>query len=235
VSYRGILSLFGLEEHKPHRDVYAESVRRGSYVLAVDAESDAQLERVTEIMDRHGAVDIDERSSHWKRQGWSGYDENAPMLGKDEIEQERRSYAQARSSAIGDATQQPLAAGVQPATGGSQTQRGGVRIFRHLRETQPGASGTSGTMGSGAMSGDDADFRQHWKTAYGTSGGRYEDYDAAYRYGSTVASSGRYKNYQWTDVEPDLRSDWEAHHPESAWEKVKDAVRYGAEHVTGRH
>ena len=81
---------------------------------------------------------------------------------------------------------------------------------------------------------DDADYRTHWQTAYGTSGGRYEDYDSAYRYGSTMAGSGRFKNYEWTDVEPQLRSDWESSHPESTWDKVKDAVRYGAERVSGK-
>ncbi|MDB5794301.1 MAG: hypothetical protein JWR25_680, partial [Noviherbaspirillum sp.] len=83
---------------------------------------------------------------------------------------------------------------------------------------------------------DDADFRRHWQTSYGASGGRYEDFDAAYRYGSTVSANERYKNYQWSEVEPQLRSDWESNHPGSTWEKVKDAVRYGAERVTGnRH
>jgi hypothetical protein len=86
------------------------------------------------------------------------------------------------------------------------------------------------------MTGDDTDFRRHWQTAYGSSGGRYEDYDDAYRYGSTMAGSDRYKNYQWSEVEPQLRSDWESSHPGSTWDKVKDAVRYGAERITGsRH
>jgi hypothetical protein len=80
---------------------------------------------------------------------------------------------------------------------------------------------------------DDADFRKHWQTAYGQSGGRYEDYDAAYRYGSTMAGTEGYQNYRWEDVEPQMRSDWESRHPESTWDKVKDAVRYGAERVTG--
>jgi len=84
-----------------------------------------------------------------------------------------------------------------------------------------------------AMTSDDSDYRTHWQNAYGQSGGRYEDYDAAYRYGSTMAGSERYKNYRWEDAEPSMRSDWESSHPESAWEKVKDAVRYGADRVTG--
>jgi uncharacterized protein (TIGR02271 family) len=81
---------------------------------------------------------------------------------------------------------------------------------------------------------DDADFRRHWQSAYGQSGGRYEDYDAAYRYGSTQAGTAGFRNYRWEDAEPNLRRNWEASHPESAWDKVKDAVRYGAEKVTGR-
>ena len=50
----------------------------------------------------------------------------------------------------------------------------------------------------------------------------------------TAGGSERYRNYRWEDAEPDLRSDWEREHPESAWDKVKDAVRYGAEKVSGR-
>jgi uncharacterized protein (TIGR02271 family) len=81
---------------------------------------------------------------------------------------------------------------------------------------------------------DDADFRTHWENAYGKSGGRYEDYDAAYRYGSSIGGSERFKNYSWEDAEPQMRNDWESRHPESKWEKVKDAVRHGAEKATGR-
>jgi uncharacterized protein (TIGR02271 family) len=80
---------------------------------------------------------------------------------------------------------------------------------------------------------DDSEFRKHWQNTYGTSGGRYEDYDEAYRYGYSTMADDRYRNYRWEQAEPELRSDWESHHPGSAWERVKDAVRYGAERVTG--
>jgi uncharacterized protein (TIGR02271 family) len=102
---------------------------------------------------------------------------------------------------------------------------------------QLGAAGTDRTRSDFAdttATSDDADFRRHWQAAYGSSGDRYEDYDAAYRYGSNLAGTDRMKNYRWSDVEPDVRSDWESVHPESTWEKVKDAVRYGAERVTGK-
>ncbi|WP_334190137.1 YsnF/AvaK domain-containing protein [Noviherbaspirillum sp.] len=311
-------SLFGGDEHKEHHDVYAESVRRGSYVVTVDSATDDDADRASEIMARHNAVDIDERASHWKQQGWSGYDASAPRYTGDQITTERSAYTQARPAATTtEGTSRIPVIQEELAVGKRQVQRGGVRVFRRmterpvnesvtlreehvnverhpvdrpatdaqlaafkegsieLRETseeavvsktarvveevvvgkevsqrteqisdtvrrteveveQLGTSGTTGTTGTTRSTlDDDTDYRRHWQTAYGSSGGRYEDYDAAYRYGSTAAGSGRYQNAQWSDVEPQLRSDWESNHPGSTWDKVKDAVRYGAERVGG--
>lgn len=85
----------------------------------------------------------------------------------------------------------------------------------------------------GSRQSSDTEFRTHWQNTYGTSGGRYEDYDDAYRYGYSTMSEDRYRNADWDQAEPELRSDWESHHPGSTWERVKDAVRYGAERSTG--
>jgi uncharacterized protein (TIGR02271 family) len=329
-------SLFGMEEHHEHRDIYAEAVRRGSCVLAVDAASDDQRERATEIMNRHDPVDIDERSAHWRTQGWSSYDASAPRLNDDEIVRDRSLYG---STGANVAATSAATAGTQRTEGNStfpvieeslkvgkrEVQRGGVRVYqrteekpveesvqlrqehvnveRHavdqpadastlaafkegtveLREMaeepvvsktarvveevvvgknvtqetanikdtvrrtdveveQLGASDTGRTattartgtdIGDTSATISDSDYRSHWQNAYGQSGGRYEDYDAAYRYGADLGGSERFRNYRWSDVETDVRSDWETQHPESAWDKVKDAVRYGAERVKG--
>lgn len=333
-------SLFGMDDDddRQHGDIYSEAVRRGSCVLTVHADSDDQRDRATDIMNRYDPIDINERTDQWRSQGWSGYDESAPIYTTSDIEKERSQYAQGRTGSMNmqSGTQSDLQSDTrmtQDTTGTTRipvveeelrvgkrvVQRGGVRIFQHmtekpvhesvqlreehvkverhavdepateadmaafkegsmeLRETaeeavvsktahvveevmvgkeveqrteeindtvrrtdveveQLGASDTSrrSDFADTTTSMDDSDYRTHWQSAYGTSGGRYEDYDAAYRYGSTMAGSERYKNYQWTDVEPQLRSDWETTHPESTWDKVKDAVRYGAERVSGR-
>lgn len=78
---------------------------------------------------------------------------------------------------------------------------------------------------------DDYDFRNHWQTSYAQEGGRYEDYDEAYRYGSSISGSSSMGSRDWKELEPDVRSDWEMRHPESTWDRVKDAVRYGAERM----
>lgn len=299
-------SLFGSEQN-PYHDTYAESARRGSYVLTVQARDDDEADRASDIMNRFDPVDVEERASYWKQQGWSGYDAKAPRYTDDEIRKERSAYQPARAgSTTTDQTRIPVVE-EEMKVGKREVQRGGVRVFRRLtekpvheqvqlreehvrverhrvdkpateadmaafkegsvelRETSEeavvsksarvveevvvGKEVTQRTeqvndsvrrtevdveqIGASGTTADDTDFRSHWQTTYGKSGGRYEDYDAAYRYGSTVAGSDQYKNYQWNDVEPQLRNDWESSHPGSTWDKVKDAVRYGAERVTG--
>jgi len=301
-------SLFGMDEQQGYHDAYAESMRRGSHVVTVDARNYEEAERASEIMSRFNAVDIDERTSQWKQQGWSGYDASAPRLSDADIQKERASYLQRDTTA--ESSRIPVIE-EELKVGKRAVQRGGVRVFQRVREKpvhesvqlreehvkverhavdkpataadlaafkegaielretseeavvsktarvveevevskqvsqrteqiqdtvrrtdveieQLGASGTT------ARTVDDTDFRSHWQSTYGTAGGRYEDYDAAYRYGSTMAGSGRFSNYRWDDVEPQLRSDWESSHPGSTWDKVKDAVRYGAERLTGK-
>jgi uncharacterized protein (TIGR02271 family) len=308
-------SLFGMDEEREHRNLYSEAVRRGSCVLTANARSEEQRERAVEIMNRYNPVNIDERATQWKSQGWTDYDETAPMYTDTEIAKERQQYTSAKPEGE---TRIPVVE-EELKVGKRVVQRGGVRIYTRVTETpvqesvqlreehvqverhavdQPATEADLATFKEGSVelremaeepvvsktarvveevvvgkevtqqtadindtlrktdveveqlgasnatrnadiadtmaTSDDSDFRTHWQKAYGASGGRYEDYDAAYRYGSTMGGSGRFKNYQWSDVEPDLRSDWESSHPGSTWDKVKDAVRYGAERMTGK-
>jgi len=311
-------SLFGMDDDAVHRDTYSEAVRRGSTVLTVDADNDEQRDRAIDIMNRYDPVDIDERSTHWRSQGWSGYDASAPRLTDDEITQERSRYATSSTANLRDTTRTEGEKTIpviqeELQVGKRAVQRGGVRVFQRVRETpvnesvqlreehvhverrpvdQPASAadlaafkegsielretseeavvaktarvveevtigkevtqrteqindtvrrtdveveqlgaGRTGTTTTGMA--DDSDFRTHWQNAYGSSGGRYEDYDAAYRYGSSLSSRDRFQADRWNEVEPQVRSEWESNHPGSAWDKVKDAVRYGAQRVSG--
>lgn len=300
-------SLFSSDDSRQYHDTYAESLRRGSYVLAVDTHSGDEAERASDILHQFNPVDIDDRASYWKAKGWSGYDAAAPRYTSDEIVKERSAYAEASRLNTGETTRIPV---IEESlkVGKREVQRGGVRVFQRVKETPVSESvqlreehvkverhpvdkpATAADLAAfkegsielresaeeavvsktarvveevivgkkvsektveiadtvrrtdvdierlgaaGTVTGDDEDYRRHWQSAYAQSGGRYEDYDAAYRYGSTIGSNDRYKNRDWAETEPHLRSDWESSHPGSAWEKVKDAVRYGAERVSG--
>src|SRR5918998_6924736 len=61
----------GVPEHDAH--AYAEGVRRGGALVTVRA-SDAEVDRIVDILDDEGTVDLDERQSSWRSEGWAGYD-----------------------------------------------------------------------------------------------------------------------------------------------------------------
>jgi uncharacterized protein (TIGR02271 family) len=49
---------------------YSEGIRRGGVVLVVHV-SDAENDDVIDLLERSGAVDLDERSEEWRSQGWT--------------------------------------------------------------------------------------------------------------------------------------------------------------------
>jgi Domain of unknown function (DUF2382) len=72
----------------------------------------------------------------------------------------------------------------------------------------------------------DTAFREHYTTAFTTSGAPYAVYEPAYRYGYELGINERYRGRDWAALEVEARRDWEARHP-SSWERFKDAVHYG--------
>ena len=324
-------SLFGSDQHSDDAGRYSEAVRRGSYLLSVDASNEDQADRAADILSRFHPVDLDERAGQWRSAGWTGYQSGSPIYTAEESRNEMAGYT-SKTTVSGAASPGNKATtakaqgttGVQAGeaipvveeqlqVGKRAVMRGGVRIYRHVTETpvqesvqlreehvsvqrtpvdQPASAadtdafkegtvevretaeepvvaktarvveevrvgkevtertetvsdtvrrtdvdveqlGAQASAGTTDLAGDDI-FRQHWQSAYGSSGGKYEDYASAYRYGANLAGQKQYHGYRWDELEPQVRSDWEASHKESPWERTKQAVRYGWEKTTGR-
>ena len=66
----GGLTKLGVPEEHAH--YYAEGVRRGGILVTVAADDELEAEAAADILRRHGAIDIEERASEWKTQGWQG-------------------------------------------------------------------------------------------------------------------------------------------------------------------
>lgn len=69
--------LFGDE---PQAGTYSEAVRRGSTVLTIDAESEAEVEQLRAALSQTGAVDIQKRESEWREAGYTSFDATAKPL-----------------------------------------------------------------------------------------------------------------------------------------------------------
>jgi uncharacterized membrane protein len=55
--------------------VFAESIRRGDILLSVRTDAN-MADRVANIMNDHGALDVDERANEYRSSGWTGFNQN---------------------------------------------------------------------------------------------------------------------------------------------------------------
>lgn len=226
-------SLLGTRERHAHEDMYVEAIRRGSSVLTVVAGSDRRRDEAIAILMRFHPVDMDRRVEHWRREGWSGY---VGHISPDSPEGTAASARPAGDAYAGGA-ETPLPPQGSVGQGDAAYPRYGlVRVYEggSAEAVQHGAAPArrNADYDDTLAAADDADYRNHWSNVYGTSGERYEDFDAAYRYGAVAMQRRGMQDARWEEAEPDLRGDWEAQHPERPWERVREAVRYGAEKAT---
>ena len=103
------------------------------------------------------------------------------------------------------------------------------QISDTVRSTEVEVEHIPGTTATGAF---DADYyRNDFSTRFGAQGGRWEDYEPAYRYGHSLRSDPRYSGRNWDEFETDARRDWETRNPGGTWDRMKAAVRHGWERV----
>ena len=94
----GALTESGVPEE--HAKYYAEGVRRGDVLVTVRADSE-MADRVSDILDRNHAVNVDDRVTDWKTRGWSGYSTDATPYSDDELRRERDYYRTNRGTLTG--------------------------------------------------------------------------------------------------------------------------------------
>ena len=69
-------SLFGSDASEEERGHYAETVRRGNCVVAVDTD-ERNRDRVVEILEQNDASNIDEQVENYRQKGYTSFDPNA--------------------------------------------------------------------------------------------------------------------------------------------------------------
>lgn len=129
-------SIFGSDAPEDYRGNYAETVRRGNYVVAVDANNEAEHDRVVSIMENNNAVDIDEEVNDYRQRGYTGFDPNTRPYTDAEIVRERE---QMNTPPTGSGTGTGQARSIpvveeQLQVGKTPVQRGGVRVFTRTLE-----------------------------------------------------------------------------------------------------
>jgi hypothetical protein len=209
---------------------YAEGIRRGGTLVMVKT-SDDMAQRAYDVLQRYGAVDVEERSGTWRQSGWSGFDPNAqPYTGTTEADNkwERSSKV---GTAGGAAAGAVTGAAIGSVGGPVGTAIGGVA----------GAVTGAGVGAAGDIAGEsieesynryDNDFRSHYQSSAANTGYTYDQYAPVYRYGYGLANDPTYRNREWSDIEMDARRRWEERNP-GTWEQFKESVRYAWDKARG--
>src|SRR5687767_3392924 len=111
----GGLTRLGVPDEDAH--YYAEGVRRGGILVTVAADDEREAQMAADILRRHGAVDIDQRASEWKRQGWKG-----------RFEADTTPTPSAENERTVPVTEEELVVGKR------NVERGGVRVYSRVIE-----------------------------------------------------------------------------------------------------
>ncbi len=72
----GALTGLGLNDNDA--SAYAEGVRRGGTLVTANVD-DGRIDEALAIFNGHGAANIETRRGEWERDGWQGYDADAPF------------------------------------------------------------------------------------------------------------------------------------------------------------
>jgi len=131
------------ESGVPEEDArtYAEGVRRGDVLVTVKTDR-ARTDTISDILDRHNAVDVDDRVQNWKSRGWAGYNPSASPYTDEEYRTERTYYNTTGTPVGGTLTGQT----------GIAVDRERSQFGRDILNTEAGNLagdvGTSGTVGT---------------------------------------------------------------------------------------
>lgn len=162
----GLIGL-GIPEHHAH--TYAEAIRRGSVLVAVEV-NDMDVVKANDIMKRHGAVDVHQREAYYRQQGFTQYDPSSQPYTAEQVAQERERLRNYYGSTNAGMTGSPAMA-----TGGM---------------VAPNATTT--TMA------DDSVMRSRY-SEHANQGITYEQWEPAYRFGWGLANNPAYQNWQQSE------------------------------------
>jgi uncharacterized protein (TIGR02271 family) len=116
---------------------YAEGMSRGGATLAVNTD-EAQVERVAGLLERNGAVDMEEREDTWRSEGWTGYTAGSTgsvSAGTQTIASAAATDVRANTRAGTDDTEVIPIAEEQLRVGKRQVNQGRVRVRSYVVET----------------------------------------------------------------------------------------------------
>ena len=160
-------ALVGMGVPKEDAEYYNEGVRRGGALVTVKAE-DNKAQSAYDIMQQHGAVDIDERGAEWKQSGYQGYDPNAQAYTQEQLNSFRKPGQGATATAeraatgttnsvgnaartVGDDAKGAVIGAANAVKGGAEKFTGGTERATNNATQATADAGNAATAGAGRV------------------------------------------------------------------------------------
>lgn len=153
-----LASLFGTDEER-QIGVYSEALRRGTALVVVDAHDQDEADRAAGVMrDQGGTIDLEERSTAWRAEGWGAeahaatggtagamaaqalldHDRIAPTAQRNHERSSADTLTEAERRRISGVAKREVVMPVVPeeaGTGPRVGEYGGVRVMRRVGDT----------------------------------------------------------------------------------------------------
>jgi uncharacterized protein (TIGR02271 family) len=222
---------------------YAEGVRRGGTLVTVQA-ADDKADLAAEILERHGAIDIDRRTAEWRQGGWSDRSEGevkVPVV-EEELQVGKRTVQRGGVRVYSRLTEAPVEETVRLRQEQIKVDRRPVdrpASQADLAGLHEGTVEVTATVEEPVVSKQarvveevvvGKEVSERTETVRDTV--RRTEVEVE-KLASALAGDKRYGKSDWDVVEPEARRRWEEGHP-GAWEEFKETVRSAWDKVTGR-
>jgi len=187
--------------------LFEEGLRHGGVVLTVHTD-EAHTRRAVEILDRNGALDMDEHRQQWGDKG-TDCPEGAVDNRRDDT---HRAHSWNRPGSSHTAANLEATAQTDNAERLAPWAKHAAILGAEL-DPNP----------------FDDDYHRDYQNRYAGTGVGFDRYQPAYAMGERYARDSRYFGRDWADLEPEARRDWEGGDSAGQWDQFREAVRHGWE------
>jgi hypothetical protein len=211
---------------------YAEGIRRGGTLVTVQAQVQ-QASKADAILRSFNPVDIDERSQQWKQGA------QVPVTGEHDVHRHDQSQMETTSQDKHIPVTGHQANATVPVVEEDQrvakreADRGGGRVESHTAEV-PVEKGVNMERTGLEWNNYDQRFRQDYQSRFGSGQYQYNYYQPVYRLGYDLANNPQFKGYDWTQMEPIARREYQRRSISGSWQAMKEAVRFAWESAANR-
>ncbi|WP_168210880.1 YsnF/AvaK domain-containing protein [Persicimonas caeni] len=107
---------------------FAEAVRRGGNLIITEVDDDSKADEIARYLDNQESVDLSSRREKWRETGYQGFNPNADLYNREQVEQERNRILGSGEEARITKAHEDVRVGKR------DVETGGLRVHKRVKE-----------------------------------------------------------------------------------------------------